>query len=67
MTPVKSSNIAAVGYDDATNTLRIRFSNGSEWDYVSVPKSIYESLLHAKSVGSYFAANIRGHYTGRRP
>jgi len=56
---VSSSNIAAVGYDDETNTLGVRFLNGSEYQYANVPKEVYEGLLSAASVGGYFDQHVK--------
>ena len=43
LTPVESSNIKAVGYDDATEELTVEFHNGSQYRYNShyyLPKSL---------------------------
>ena len=56
---VTSSNVAAVGYDDATNTLGVRFINGSEYHYFGVPRDVYDGLLGASSVGTYLNANVK--------
>jgi hypothetical protein len=56
---VSSSNVAAVGYDDATNTLGVRFLNGSEYHYFGVPRDVYDALRGASSVGTYFNANVK--------
>lgn len=55
---VTSSNIAAVRHDGA-ETLFVRFSSGKVWRYVGVPIALYEELLAAKSVGSFFAKRIK--------
>lgn len=59
MTPVSSSNIAAIGYDADTKTLAVQFNNGRLYRYTGVPNGEYQNLLNASSVGSYFAANIK--------
>jgi hypothetical protein len=66
MTPVESSNIVAVGYDAPTQELQVQFKNGLTYSYRGVPPSEYQSLIGAHSVGSYFMANIRPHYTGEQ-
>lgn len=58
-TPVSSSHVAAVGYDDSTNTLGVRFLTGAEYHYPGVPRSIYEGLLSAPSVGSFLDAYVK--------
>lgn len=62
-TTVKSSNISATGYDEATQTLAIRFTNGGEYHYSGVPKKVAEEFNSAKSLGGFFAAKIRGKFT----
>jgi len=57
--PVSSSNVAAVAYDDATNTLGVRFLNGTEYHYSGVPRDVYEGLLNASSVGSYLNEHVK--------
>ncbi len=66
LTPVRSSNLAAVGYDPSTATLVIQFRSGDVYQYDSVPSSIYRGLRRAASPGGYFAAAIRPFYRYRR-
>lgn len=58
-TAVASSSIAAVGYDPASAVLAIRFHNGAEYHYFAVPKTLFEGLLTAPSVGGYYHENVR--------
>ena len=60
--PVTSSNIASIGYDDASATLEIEFNNGGIYQYFDVPEREYEGLMSADSHGSYLAHNIKGRY-----
>jgi hypothetical protein len=62
MVSVKSSNIAAVGYESERRMLRVQFSNGGAYDYRDVPPDVYEELKDASSVGSYFAKCVKGKY-----
>lgn len=62
MTPVSSSNIAAVGYDEDSQTLQIEFHNGTNYQYFDVPERIFTELRDAASVGAYLASNIKGVY-----
>ena len=66
MKAVSSSHISAVGYEPDSQTLRIRFTSGKEYDYANVPKNIYEGMMSAASVGKYFHANIKGIYQARK-
>lgn len=64
-TPVKSSQLAAVGYDRASETLAIRFKGRSDgtpgalYHYSNVSPSVHKSLLEAESVGSFFHGVIK--------
>lgn len=62
MLPVVSSNVESIGYDEGTQTLRVRFLSGSEYDYKNVPVMEFEQLKNAPSVGSYLNRNIKGNY-----
>ena len=48
---VSSSNVSAVGYDDETQTMGVRFLNGSEYEYFNVDHDTYTALVNATSVG----------------
>ncbi|MCA1058106.1 KTSC domain-containing protein [Rossellomorea aquimaris] len=65
MQRVQSSNLVAVGYDDATNTLFIQFNNGT-YKYFNVPNNIYRNLMNASSKGGYHAAFIKDNYRYQR-
>jgi len=69
LVPVKSSNIAAVGYDEGTSTLAVQFTGaqsglaeGRVYHYSDVPRSAFDALRNADSVGKHFAHNIRSKY-----
>jgi len=61
-TPIHSSNIASVGYDDNNLILEIEFHNGATYKYFNVPKRVFEGLLSAGSHGSYFRYNIKNEF-----
>ena len=56
---VTSSNIAKAGYSD---TLYLLFNSGVAYKYENVPKALYQALIKADSVGSFFHKNIRNSY-----
>ena len=62
MLPITSSNIKAAGWED--NVLRVRFSNGSEYEYKNVPAEVYSGLMSADSQGKFFHKNIKAKFTG---
>jgi hypothetical protein len=54
-----SSNIEAIKYTRTTQKLRIEFKSGSIYEYDYVTEALYNRLLSASSVGSFFYWNIR--------
>lgn len=52
MIPVSSSAISAVGYDETTMQLYIKFSQWHTYTFCRVPKRIFDGLLAASSKGS---------------
>jgi hypothetical protein len=57
--PVKSSDIASIGYEARTSTLEVEFLMGAIYQYYGVPQSVYEGLMQAKSHGSYLAHYVK--------
>ena len=66
MQRVSSSNLAAVGYDSDTATLRILFHDGSEYEYYNVPLQVYNGLMSASSHGSYANSFIYKRFRQRK-
>ena len=62
ITPVASSVIAEVRYDEEHAFLEVHFHNGRLYRYRDVPPDEYEALIHADSVGRYFNQEIRQRY-----
>jgi hypothetical protein len=54
--PVKSSNVAAVGYADGE--LVVRFNGGGVYRYRGVPPAVAAGLREAESKGSFLARHI---------
>lgn len=59
MQDVTSSQIEAVGYDNATRTLAIRFKGGALYHYDGCEPETFEAFRGAESVGSYFYKHIK--------
>jgi hypothetical protein len=57
---VESSNIWKIGYDQDSETVRVKFKSGVAWDYSPVPAEKYKNFSEAVSVGRFFAREIRG-------
>ena len=48
-TPVKSSHISSVGYDNGTMT--VEYANGALYQYAGVAEDDYATMLSGESVG----------------
>ena len=57
-----SSNIAAMTYDPATQTMTIEFNNGSQYEAMNVPAAFRDGLVHSPSPGSYFHRQLKGQF-----
>jgi hypothetical protein len=60
--PLNSTALVAYKYDNSSNVLQVRFSNGREYNVEGVPPDTVQALVTAKSIGQYFVENIRGRY-----
>jgi hypothetical protein len=61
-TPVSSSNLSSVGYDEDRELLEIEFNGGRVYHFFDVPQKIHEELMNASSHGKYFNRNIEENY-----
>lgn len=59
---VSSSSIAAVGYDAASETLEVEFTNGSIYQYYNVPQPIYEAFMDSPSKGQFLSSQIKDRF-----
>ena len=66
MIDVSSSNVQSIGYDEATQTLYVRFLNNALYIYKGVPSFEFDGLRDAPSVGSYLHRNIKNAYPYER-
>ena len=62
MIHVNSSAISAIGYDQRTMRMHIRFIQGDTYDFCGVPAHIFQGLLNARSKGTYYNDHIRDRY-----
>ena len=60
--PLTSSNLLRVRYDENTSTLEVEFHGGRVYQYFDVPQQVFEGLISADSHGRFFHSQIRGHY-----
>lgn len=67
LTPVKSSNIAAVGYDPKARTMDVQFHGGATHRYHDVPAEHHAEMMKPDaSVGRYFHQHVRNAYKSKR-
>lgn len=59
---VASSNVDSVGHDPATDTLAVKFHNGSEYHYHGVSAADHTELLRAPSFGKHLVENFVGKF-----
>lgn len=56
---VNSSHLALVRYDGNKRQLFITFHNGSVYRYEGISQHKFDSLMNAKSAGTYFTNSIK--------
>ena len=63
LSAVKSSNIAATGYDASSKTLAVQFKGGGKtYHYSDVPESVFTDMGKAASVGKFIGAQVVGKF-----
>ena len=61
---VQSSALERVSYDEEAHTLLATFRETHRtYVYEEVPQEIYDGLIFADSLGRYFNAHIRDHFS----
>jgi hypothetical protein len=60
--PVVSSDIASIGYDEATETLEIEFKATGVYRYFSVPRAVAQEFQRTPSPGKFFLQHIKTKY-----
>ena len=59
-TPVDSSAVVSVGYDESRRTLELEYVDGDVYQYFDVPNALYHALLDAPSIGQFVNTEIKG-------
>lgn len=62
MTPVSSSIMTEVSYDEELHNLFITFTRGATYVYFNVPNDTYLRLMNSDSIGHYFSSFIKGQF-----
>jgi hypothetical protein len=55
LVPVESSNVAAIGYNAECQLLRVRFRDGSTYDYPATSAEAHQRIMNAPSKGRAIA------------
>jgi len=64
--PVRSSNIASIGYDVEEGILQVEFLDGSVYNYYEVPEEVHDGFMVAPSKGRFLWREIRDMYEYER-
>src|SRR5918996_2415207 len=59
-TPVDSSAIASVGYDQSRQILELEYVDGDVYRYFEVPEALHRALLAAPSIGQFVNTEVKG-------
>jgi len=62
LTPVTSSLIKAVGYNEEREELHVQFRKGGTYTYQGVTRPVYDALMEAPSIGHFFLMNVKKQY-----
>jgi hypothetical protein len=63
---VSSTSIAAIGFDDATETLEVEFVSGGIYRFHAVGRDVFEAFRDAPSKGMFFNEHIKDAYPFER-
>ena len=66
MHALKSSNVAAIGYDQSAQELHVEFVKSGYYVYFDVGEWVFNEFLIADSPGRYHHQNIMGRYSYER-
>ena len=64
--PVSSPDIAAVGYDEDSETLEIEFSRGEICQFYNVPPAVFDELMKSPAKEQYYHARIAERFPSSR-
>ncbi|BEP54494.1 hypothetical protein GmRootV118_17380 [Variovorax sp. V118] len=61
MKPVKSQQVASIGYDAGSKTLAVTFTHGpgTVYQYPGVDAKVHADFLAAESIGTFFGKHIK--------
>jgi hypothetical protein len=59
---VKSTSIAAIGYERRARVMVVTFLSGGAYAYLEVPAAVYAGFRKAKSAGRFFTSRVRDRF-----
>ena len=62
---VVSTAVVSIGYRPEDETLEVEFAGGGVYDYLKVPKNVYQEFFKSPSKGRFFSERIREQYEFR--
>jgi hypothetical protein len=70
-TPVKSSNVASIGYHEPTKKMEVEFHGKSGkpnmiYVHYGIEPQMHADFMAADSIGSFYNQNIRGKFNYKR-
>lgn len=65
-TPIQSTLIESIAYDEREGVLEVWFTNGTHYRYFQVEPEVVEEMMAADSKGRYFNDFIREGYLYRQ-
>jgi hypothetical protein len=55
----------AAGYDENTHTLRVRFRDGTPWEYYDVPPAVWRNFARTNSPGRFINSTLNNFEYGK--
>jgi KTSC domain len=65
MQRIERQGVQGASYDDTTQTLRIVFARGAEYEYYEVPRAVFEWLCRSAEPGGYVQRILTPRYRYR--
>lgn len=65
MIPIASSRVNEAGYNPALQTIRVRFRDGTPWEYRDVPEDVWQGFKTSDSPGRYIFDVLDSYPYGR--
>ena len=57
-----TSNVQRIDYDNENSEMIVTFASGAQYKYLNVPRSLFNHLNEARSLGKAFSQRVKGYY-----